>query len=301
MSPAVKPFPETSRPMPLKTYEGDFSDRVKETKASTVTVLAAEQDAAPLIKKKPPKNSSRRNLLYSIAGALLIIFGAYGAYVAYTRYLAARAPVLLAPVALAPIFVDERDSVSGAGTALSRAIEQSVTRPLASGAVRLLSLETGVDTNVFSALQLPAPDVLLRNLGAADSMAGIVNIGGEQSPFFILSVASFGDTFAGMLSWESRMPRDLSVLFPPHPASMPDADEETSTATTTPADDALDAPSTVFLDTIVANHDVRVHRDTEGRAVLLYGYWDQTTLVVARDEAAFVEILRRLATSRSQP
>jgi hypothetical protein len=125
-------------------------------------------------------------------------------------------------------------------------------------------------------------------------MAGVVSADGNQSPFFILSVASFGDTFAGMLSWEPRMPRDLSKLFLPYPVSV--------TATTT-SKDAVKTPlvsSAAFFDATIANHDVRVYRDSEGRDVLLYGYWNQTTLVIARDAAAFTEIVGRLATSRTQ-
>lgn len=287
--------PEKPETVPLETYEGDFLDRVKETRASTATVLAAEQDLAPRIPRQaPPERFSRGDILYGIAGGILILAGGVGAYVAYTRYLAASAPIVLAPAAEAPIFVDEREGVSGAGLALLQAMEQSVKRPLAGGAVRLLYLEGATTTSVFSALRLPSPGALSRNIVAAGSMAGVVNVpstsleaGGAQSPFFILSVASFGDTFAGMLAWETTMPRDLNSLFPPYLS----ATATSTAATTTPA---------AFRDEVIANHDARVYRDTASRSVLLYGYWNQTTLVIARDPAAFIEILGRLATSRSQ-
>ena len=58
--------------------------------------------------------------------------------------------------------------------------------------------------------------------------------------------------------------------------------------------------SIFFFDEVVANHDVRIYRDAEGRSILLYGYWNQTTLVIARDPSAFAEILGRLATSRRE-
>ena len=59
-------------------------------------------------------------------------------------------------------------------------------------------------------------------------------------------------------------------------------------------------PKPGFVDEVVRNHDVRVYRDATGKSVLLYGYWNQTTLVIARDVAAFTELLQRLATSRAQ-
>ncbi len=374
--PPIKP-PEPALPTPIETYASDFSDRMKETHASTATVLAAEQDSlqgAPLATSQKP---SRKNLSY-IIGTLLLIAGAGGAYFAYTHYLKITAPVVLMPSVSAPIFVDDREQISGEGPVLMQAIEESVSRPLAQGTVRLLYTASSTDNieSVFSALNVPAPDILLRNIQAAGSMAGILNVDGSQSPFFILSVLSYRDTFSGMLSWESSIRGDLGLLFPPYPTA-------TSTATSTPiltttlflgehgeevkslqqvfADNGLlsvpptgfyglltekaveafqsahniisfGSPSTTgygsvgpktlaeinmffatstttaspaitstaFSDEVVSNHDVRIYHDVTGKSILLYGYWDQKTLIIARDPAAFTEILQRLATSRAQ-
>ncbi|MCX6787044.1 MAG: hypothetical protein NTY93_00780 [Candidatus Kaiserbacteria bacterium] len=325
------PVPETPPP-PLETYASDFSDRMKETRASAATVLAAEQDAAPHI-DQPAPNSSRGGFLYIFAGIILLIAGGVGAYIAYTHYSSSAQPepVILASVVPAPIFVDEREQIFGTGATLLSAIEQSITRPLAPNTVRLLYTEnaTSTDNSVFSALQVPAPNILLRNLNASDSMAGIVNAGGNQSPFFILSVVSYSDTFSGMLSWEPLMPHDFGTLFPPIiPASSTPALVSTTTSafatttvvtatttkvasTTTPKIAAKIATTTTatssipifiagFHDEVINNHDVRVYRDTANKSVLLYGYWNQTTLVVARDPAAFSEIVLRLASARAQ-
>lgn len=311
--------PDVPKPTPLKTYSGDFSDRVKETHASTATVLAAEQDAGPVLVQSSAQESPRGTILYIIAGVILLIAGSIGAYIAYTRSGGTSAPIVSAPSVSAPIFVDDREQVSGTGPDLMRTIEQSVGRPLATGAVRLLSLENAATTgSVFSALRVPAPDILLRNVNAQGSMAGIVNVGGAQSPFFILSVISYSNTFSGMLSWEPLLPRDLGTLFPRYQVSAPAPTvfSTTTMATTTTATTTTTAPKTVaktatstpaapvtvpvFYDDAVSNHDVRIYRDAAGQSILLYGYWNQTTLVIARDPAAFAEILQRLATSRTQ-
>ena len=65
-------------------------------------------------------------------------------------------------------------------------------------------------------------------------------------------------------------------------------------ASTTPVVPAFIAG---FYDATVANRDVRVYRDISGRDVLLYGFWNQTTLIIARDAAAFTEIVGRLGTA----
>ncbi len=286
------------KPTPLKTYSDDFSQRVKETHASTATVLAAEQDAAS---GTPAAAMSRShgNVLFIIAGTVLLLLGGSGTYIAYTRYLTNVQPVILAPTIATPIFVDEREEISGATpAAIRQAIEQSIIRPLAPNTVRLLytDLGTTTDKSIFSALELPAPDVLLRNVNSTHSMAGIVNADGNQSLFFILSVASYGDTFAGMLSWEPTMTRDLNTLFPQYPTPI----ISTTTVATTTVATSTQISTVSFHDEVVNNHDVRIYRDAERRSVLVYGYWNQTTLVIAWDVAAFTEILGRLATSRAQ-
>jgi hypothetical protein len=305
--PSVPPIEPISQNLP-KTYSGDFSERMKETHASTATVLAAEQDSASVLVQSSSQQSSHNSLPYVIAGVVLLVAGSAGAYVAYTHYMTASAPIVLSPSVSAPIFVDDREQVSGTGTALLQAIEQSVNRPLASGTVRLLySASTTNTVSIFSALHASAPDILLRNVQAEGSMAGVVHVAGSQSPFFILSVVSYSNTFSGMLSWETSMLRDLSVLFPAYPAAILDIVATSTTATTTVKNTKKAATTTLptlaialaFHDEVVANHDVRIYRDAAGQSVLLYGYWNQTTLVIARDPVAFTEIVQRLGTSRT--
>lgn len=287
---------------PVKSYSSDFTQKVNETHASTATVLAAEQDAAPLrseLRGGAAPRSSLSNILYSIAGVLLLILGIAGSYIAYSRYLASSEPITLAPTVYAPIFVDEKEKISGTNpNEIIQAINQSLTRSLAPNTVRFLYTDfaTTTDKSVFSALQLPAPGALLRNINASRSMAGIVNTGESQNSFFILSVASYGDTFAGMLSWEPTMVRDLGDLFPAY------QQVSTTVSTSSPQATATSTPVSIlsFRDEVVSNHDVRVYRDAERRSVLLYGYWNQTTLVVARDPSAFMELIGRLATTRTQ-
>ena len=300
-SPAVAP--RTAKPNPAETYASDFSDRMKEAHASTLTVLAAEEDSAVSTPRKMEQKSVH-TWLYIFIGTVLLIAGAAGVYAAYVRYHANTAPVVIAPGIVAPIFVDEREQVSGTGSVLADAIEQSVTRPV-QGVVRLLYLAnaTTTDNNVFLALNVSAPDILLRNVEVTGGMAGVINVNGAQSPFFILSVASYSDTFAGMLSWESTMPSSLAAFFPPYTTSTTTAMTTSTTTAATKQKTAVSStpsPQPGFQDEVVSNHDVRVYRGASGRSILLYGYWNQTTLIIARNPAAFSEIVQRLAVSRAQ-
>ncbi|MFA5996397.1 MAG: hypothetical protein WC790_01590 [Candidatus Paceibacterota bacterium] len=292
--------PEEEKPTPLKTYSSDFSERVHDTHASTATVLAAEQDAASWpsspgeVQQEPP----RRNYWLIAGGILLLIAGGAGGYFVYSRYAAALAPVIIASGTATPIFVDSHEQISGNDNALTQAIKQSASKPLLLNTVRALSLTGAPDgATVFSSLSVHAPDILLRNIDAAGSMAGIVNTNSGQAPFFILSVGSYRATFSGMLSWERTMLPDLGPFFPMYPVAKTTT---ASSSTTTPATTAAILARSGFRDEVVSNHDVRVYRDADGRSVLLYGYWDQKTLVIVRDPAAFAEILARLATSHGR-
>ena len=145
----------------------------------------------------------------------------------------------------------------------------------------------------------------MRNIEAG-GMVGIVNTAGGQYPFFILPVSSYSATFSGMLAWEPVIFNDLGTFFPISSARTP-MPIATTTATTTLS--SIKVASTTpmkvlsqkagFRDEVVSNHDVRVYRDAENKSLLLYGYWNQSTLVIARDATAFAEILGRLATAHT--
>lgn len=277
-------------PTPIKTYSGDFQDRVKETRASTASILAAEGDVARA--SAPVAAQKRKNILTVVLSLILIAVGGAGVTYAYLRYQAAHAPVPVAPAPKAPIFVDSTEELSGTGKELLAAVAASAQKPLSPGTVRLLTLASSTvatTTNVFLSLGLPAPSILLRNVDPDGGMTGVLNTTSGESPFFILAVTAYSPSFSGMLSWEPAMQGDLAMLFPMSP--LPQATTATSTQPAMP-------PS--FSDDAVQNHNVRVLKDAAGKSIMLYGYWNPSTLVIARDPAAFIEILNRLATSHVQ-
>jgi hypothetical protein len=191
----------------------------------------------------------------------------------------------------------------------------AVEPPLAPSTIRFLYSNNATTTrdSIFVTAQIPAPDILRRNIVGAGSMVGVVQTAGEQSTFFILAVSSYNQTFGGLLAWEkTSMLRDLEQFYPSYPAPVvPVAIVATTTATSTVAKPATTTPAATstppapayragFYDEVVANHDVRVYKDAKNRTVLLYGYPDQKKLVIARSAAAFTEIVDRLRNSRTQ-
>lgn len=294
---------------PLRTYANDFSDHVKEQGASTFSVLAAEQDSGS--RSGVVEESPLRKKIYVGVGLAFFLVGGIGVYIGYTTYRDARAPVYTAPVVVAPIFVEESEEVVGQGAALQTAIVSSVSKSLPTNSVRFLYSANATTTrdSIFVTAQITAPDILRRNIIGSGSMVGVLTSAGETSPFFILSVTAYNNTFAGMLAWEETITRDLMQFFRAHPAPVvynePIATTTESVASSTGSVVVeLVAPEPVFkagfYDEVVANHDVRVYKDDQERVVLVYGYWNEKTLIIARNTEAFAELAGRLARSQSQ-
>jgi hypothetical protein len=329
----IEQFAMVSKPSevvsnPLKTYVNDFRDRMKEKNASAMTVLAAEQDAGPVsligqIDTNSPEESSQKGQWFVIVGIILFIISGVAVYVAYQKYGGTLAPVIITPTESAPIFIDSRSNISGSSVDLIRAIKENSLDPLPTNTVRLLSIATTSapnKNNILTILNARAPGLLMRNIDSSGGMIGIVNTNGGQSPFFILSVSSYSATFSGMLSWETTIFNDLGTLFPfstsspsTVPPFIPKTISASTTATTTVAKTSPQVTPTPsktattskvalkvgFRDEVVSNHDVRVYRDASNKSLIIYGYWDQKTLIIARDPAGFAEILARLATAHT--
>lgn len=123
---------------------------------------------------------------------------------------------------------------------------------------------------LFNILRTRASGGLMRSLDEK-FFYGFYGFRGNQ-PFLIFSVNSFGNAFAGMLTWERFIKEDLAPLL------------------------ALqkDAVNDIFKDEIFKNHDTRVLRQENGEIVLLYSFVEPDTLVIARDKTILDEIITRV-------
>lgn len=299
----------------MHTYTSDFSSQINTKSASAFSVLAAEQDApakapAPLAR---PKRSVAKTIVPIVSGIALLLLAGGGIFATYQFVMTMRDTPIAALTVPSIVFADEYRELEGSGSVLLQSLAAASNGALLPGNVLvtyiltsgndeeggIITVPAGGDAFV-RALQLPAPDILLRNI-ADKSTVGIVNAGPDTRPFFALRVDSYERTYAGMLTWEPLMHRDLALLYPLYPAPQLPIETETATttATSTPSflGESIQAVArTRFEDTIVANHDVRVLRDTGGKSLILYGYADKQTLIIVRDEAAFEALLARLKT-----
>lgn len=193
------------------------------------------------------------------------------------------------------ITFDESVEVKGAGHDLMQAVANVGQGGSVQGNVIVTYVTLATTTGagipqpggvLIKDMSLSAPDILLRNT-AETSTVGIIRAGTESRPFMILKVNSYERTFAGMLAWEPSMAADLGTFYPPYPAQSADASSTPIAATISPS----------FIDAVVANYDVRILRDSNGKSIMLYGYLGKDTLIIARDEAAFTALVSRLNAS----
>lgn len=262
---------------PIHTYTSDFADHIDEKKASTFAVLAAQSDA-----ELTPRTSSKKStLLPVISGIVLVLAGlgvTYGGY----WYLRNNIPDVLTTLSTSSLIeADQKIPLRGTGAELLQAlVGVTTTAGLGDGQVAITyttpSNSTAPEAGgvLVRALPLGAPDILLRNIDDS-SVIGVINADGDTKPYFILRTTSYERTFAGMLVWEKTILTDLSSLYPGA------------------------GGGASFTDSVVLNHDVRIARGTDGTTLLVYGYVDKETFIIARNESAFTSLVHRLSTKRN--
>ncbi|HWH07175.1 MAG TPA: hypothetical protein VNU47_01465 [Candidatus Paceibacterota bacterium] len=304
---------EPAAPSPFHSYSTDFAKRIDDRKASTFSVLAAQADTKPREVARTTKvTRSGPKPAVLVAILLFVLGGGALAFTLFQVFGTSNETVSLLPSVPSVIPADEAVELTGvSGTELMRELREAASEPLLEGNVLITYITSASSTPnglpvsipqsggaLVKALPLLAPDILMRNI-RPESTVGIVHAGSETRPFFILKVSSYERTFAGMLAWEQDMRASLTQLYPSYPnapvASEPEPIATTTTSSTTPFVIPPPAVAPVeFVDAIVRNYDVRILRDADGRSLMLYGYYNKETLIIARDEAAFLELVTRL-------
>ncbi|KND51511.1 MAG: hypothetical protein AB202_03000 [Parcubacteria bacterium C7867-007] len=286
-------------PTNLHTFKSDFADHIDSQKATTFSVLAAQSDSKENLARtpKPASTTSKKpNLPFILGGVTLLVLG-IGIVGGSYWFVSVRTPSSGLPfIVPSLIFADEKVEITGdSGPELMQALAAVAQGPSVNGNIIVTYIterEEGVVSipqaggQLIKQLFQNAPDILLRNI-TDGSTVGVIDAGDSNAPFFILDVSSYERTFAGMLGWEPTIAANLAPLYPPHL-------ENVSTST-----GARIVNPTRFMDKSVANHDVRVLIDSNNKTILIYGYRDKQTLIIARDEAAFSAILVRLAAGNT--
>jgi hypothetical protein len=319
------PKPPTAQPVlakdtpiveSLETFQSDIQKAVKEQSVSSVFIASSEarrREEQRLESKKTSVDSEdsehhRRlgsRVIFIGGGVLLIALAA-----SITAYAILRPDSVAVSVAISVPFITVDDSKSvilepndSPQTVMNDLLSTAKNEVLSTGLIAAITPAEASSTNTqtpaayLSAQQfLPLlapniPDTLVRTL-EPNFLLGLHSFNNTNQPFLILSVDSYEQGYAGMLSWEQTMSQDLAPLFPTTSA-LP--------APSTPTATSTQIVTTGFSDQEVGNHDARVLLDTNGNIILLWTFLDRQTIVITTNPYTLGEIISRLKVAPITP
>ncbi|MHB1330649.1 MAG: hypothetical protein ACYCY6_01640 [Minisyncoccota bacterium] len=280
----------------IRTFEGDVADAIKKQNESLISIHRAEEkkrDAiktlAPDTEKKPNHHEGVKALGMAILTIIFIAGGGYGAYYAFNTYNVITAP----PPDTTPVnqFIGAGVTTDIDASTLTRdetisLVSSSRSTPRDANAIEHLELRRGTlhDSELLSTesfltrLASNAPRALIRSFNDL-FMLGILGSNPAHT-ILLIKLDSFENAFPGMLEWESKLRDDILPLF-----------ASTERIQTVPLN-----PS--FEDKTIQNHDARVMKNMSGETVLIYGFFDNSILIITDEEETFRTIINRLQSEK---
>ncbi len=273
----------------IRTYRGDVEDEVQTKNISMVSVVAAEEEKKAKEKKHDEvrKKTFLANILYLVGSLVLLGAGATAVFYAYMASLPKDNSVPTNTKDVSLVFAERSETKilplptkEKLMTLLFNA-KSAEDNPLGTfERIFIASSSTSTDdiqsAEFFAAIEAKVPPTFARSLKGT-MMIGLHTYS-KTIPFLMFRTESYEQTFDGMLRWESSMRESLSPFFD-------------LGATTT-----LALP---FEGAIIQNRDARVVRNQQGEIIFLYAFPDEKTLVITEHPDTFIEILRRLGSTKS--
>jgi hypothetical protein len=282
---------ESDKHTPLKqirTYQGDMADAIRTQNESVVSIQRMEEvkHRKEEVIDTVVKKERSRFLLFLLGTMILTVGATAGGWFTYQEFNRRIGPPFveipsnrLIP-SLREVRIDasklSRDSLIDAVrselsllTVPEREVMHLVLTDGEGESAPLFPIE-----KFFATLKTSAPGSLVRALDPL-FMIGAIE---EESPsvFLIIRLDSFENTFAGMLSWEKSLVGDIGPLFNT-------ADELKGLE-----------PGTAFEDAIIKNKDVRAIYNMQDKLLLVYSYYDTSTLIITDNAETLSSIIARL-------
>ncbi|MFH1472799.1 MAG: hypothetical protein ABIF06_00045 [bacterium] len=284
----TEPISEETKLSQIRTYQGDVAEAITNQKESLSSIQRGE-----VARKRTSgidegqHNTSRERLLLLILGiVVLVALGSFGGWYSYKTYKEKTAPPL--SKVLENQFLPSVEQTvlnlpsTSDRTSLIKSLKEASDSPIGTGGIRHIVLyEDGGNISpplttqaFFTFLESRAPGSLVRSFSPL-FMYG--TLGGEvKSNFLIIRLTSFENAFAGMLSWEVNLADDIGPIF----------------QTSVSLRNIL--PGSVFEDVATRNKDARVLKDSEGKVVILYSFFDNNTLIITDNLETLRTIISRL-------
>lgn len=288
---------------PLRTYRGDVEETMKETRASVVSIAAAEEARRAKVGGRIADAPARSRLgLIAIIVSIFLVLGG----IALVSFFVLRTPAATSERITPPsfIYVDQADEEDATETSRSELMTTLVVdrtnTALPLGLMRqvFFTKKTGTSTRTLISSQEflrtvapEAPGALLRTLDEPFMIA--IHVFEGNQPLLMFKADSYEQAFSGMIAWEETMQEELSPLFTRTPRPKAPGD-------TTP-DAAIQFLSSRFVDRIVDNRDTRVIEDARGNILLLWTFLDRATILITTNEYTLREVVSRIKNAPLLP
>lgn len=321
-----------ARPSPVREALGEnMPKRLEEagiSKASTTPTPSTAKPSAPAsaLHQAPPtipvppstylgnldKEAEPKHILrWLILGTLLLLLlgtGTIGFVLYRGRILAPTTPILTAPLLLSS-YQEKIVLKDPSSNPFLKEVERVKKDPrFALGTiVAVVPVTTKVDgqkekeelidtyTLLTNLLNTRASPALLRSFDPDFTFAFYERPLGAEG-FLILTSNYYESSYAEMLQWEPFMRADIKNILLEEKApsvSTPAAVGNASASST----GVFTEPPDKFEDMVLKNRDVRVLKDKTGTVILIYGFLNRKTLIIARSIETFNEVVGRLTAN----
>lgn len=317
---------------PLRTYERDVAETIRNKSESIASINLARQKKKEEEAKKSPvpqqvHKAAEKGLVFLVSIVLLFAGAGIIGFVIYyfstqPDPIVSTEPTLISTDRQFKLEIDSRNPAAAlllVQIQLREMIEQNklaaiqvfekVEGVAVSGAgtgnegtptPRIIERPLSVET-FFDLFAKNAPNSLIRALGT-EWLFGFQNVRDNNEPFLFLTIAEFDNTFDGMLRWEEKIFEDFKAISnlstPTAPTAPTETTETASSSTSISTTPVSTGPVGGFQDLVIRNKDTRVLRDNLGTIVLLYSFLDERHLVITTKEETFREILNRFFSSQ---
>ncbi len=298
---------EESAETPIRTFQGDIADAIKNDNVSMIKVALAEKKRQETRGHFDTVIETKKNdyifyvasigvaIVAIIAFVLFIVFGTKEEVNNFIPGTTTQNESIIYSEFSTVIDTNNRDSND-----IERLVARIKDEAFDLGNVKEIVLTTGTGTSTrkidtesfFRLMGTRASDSLIRSLDP-NFYFGTYAFSRPYDTFFIFKVNSYDNAFAGMLQWENSLDIDFGGLLITKKALVPSQNTEATASTTNTA-----VKRRMFIDKVMQNKDSRVLVDERGSVLMLYTFIDKKTLIIASSDKSLKELLFRLTTGR---
>ncbi|MCC6290685.1 hypothetical protein IT398_01275 [Candidatus Nomurabacteria bacterium] len=169
-----------------------------------------------------------------------------------------------------PISLDALTSVSQARETIDTTAKQKNEQ---NGLINIQLTKLGAPIifgDFQKSLGLNLPEGLTRHL-RDNFFFGVYDNGETRTSFLILQTSFFDQAWSAMFDWERYMASDLGPVL-----------------------DSVNVNESIWVDRVLRNKDARELVDKTDNSILIYGFIDEKTILITRNESTFVKVFERL-------